>query len=458
MDTQALLDRLENDGIENLWVIYHDYSGRSCTKTIPKERFATVVERGVVFARANVDFTLEDHQAIGAVFMAETGDFLAVPDPNSYAPLPYHEATARVFAFMRADDAGSLWVGCPRSQLQRILAAYAGEGLRVRVGFEAEFILFEKDSPLGGVRGAPDEDGGYRPADTDGMFTVAGLDRHYDLWQRVIDSLHGMGVAVDQLGKEYGPAQYEATTHYTEPLKAVDDYLTFKEVVRSLARQAGYVASFMPKPYAQLPGCGLHLHLSLWDQEGKKDLSIGQKEDEPLSPLGRHFVGGLLSHARALSGAGSPIVNSYKRLLPGSWSPAHVCWGVGNRAALVRIPAMGRRRHIEYRSGDNAANPFIFLTAVLAAGLDGIKQQIEPPAPVEDDVGHLSDQEATERGLEFLPRNVSEALAAFEADQVVTGALGPVIPAEFLKVKRSELAAYDLHVHPWERSLYLEAI
>jgi glutamine synthetase len=446
MDASSLLERLDSDQIKHLWVVYHDYSGRSCAKTIPKERFASAVERGVVFARANLDFTLEDHQANGAAFLADTGDFLAVPDPISYAPVPYYEATARVHAFMRADD-GSAWEGCPRTQLQRLVDAYATAGLRLRVAFEPEFILFE-----------PDDKGEYRPADRDGMFTVAGLDRHYPLWQRVVDNLYHMGVEVDQLGKEYGPAQYEASTHYDKPLKAVDNYLTFKEVVRTLARQAGFVASFMPKPYADLPGCGLHLHLSLWDTEGKHDLSIGEKDDEPLSPLGENFAGGLLAHARALAGVGSPIVNSYKRLLPGSWSPAHICWGVGNRATLVRIPGMGRRRHIEFRSGDNAANPFIFLTAALAAGLDGIRRKIEPPPPVAEDVGHLSDQEAAAHGLGFLPRSLPEALDALEADPVITEALGPIILPEFLKVKRTELAAYDLQVHPWERATYLEVI
>lgn len=446
MDAQEVLNRLQHEGIEHLWVIYHDYSGRSCTKTIPKERFASVVDRGVVFARANLDFTLEDHMASGSVFLAHTGDFLAVPDPSSFAPIPYRPASARMHAFMRAAD-GSTWEGCPRTQLQRMVEAYAAQGLSVRVGFEAEFVLFE---PVG--------DGEYRTADQDGMFTLNGLDRHYALWQRVIDSLHAMGVLVEQLGKEYGPGQYEATTRYAEPLKSVDDYLTFKEVVRSLAREAGWVASFMPKPYAHLPGCGLHLHISLWDAEGQSDLSIGETDGEPLSRLGRHFVGGLLAHAPALAGAGSPIVNSYKRLLPGSWSPAHICWGVGNRAALVRIPSMGRRRHVEFRSGDCAANPFIFLTATLAAGLDGIRNQIEPPEPVNEDVGLLSAEEVAARGMGFLPRTLPEALDAFEADPVVTEALGPVISAEFLKVKRAELAAYDLHVHPWEREKYLEVI
>lgn len=446
MDTQEVLNRLEADGIEHLWVIWHDYGGRSCAKTVSKEPIADIFEKGVVFAKADLDFNFEDHMAPGSTLTAETGDFLAIPDPSNYAPIPYRNATARMHAFMRADD-GSVWEGCPRTQLQRVVEAYASEGLTLRVGFEAEFILF-----------VPMDSGEFRPADDDGMFTVAGLDRHYSLWQDLIDSLNGMDVLVEQLGKEYGPGQYEATTRYDAPLKAVDDYLTFKEVTRALAREAGWVASFMPKPYAHVPGNGLHLHLSLWDMEGKQDLSMGQTDDEPMSPLGMHFLGGLLAHAPALVGAGSPIVNSYKRLLPGSWSPAHICWGVGNRAALVRIPSMGRSRHIEFRSGDNACNPFIFLTAVLAAGLDGIHNQIKPPAPVHEDVGHLSTEEAVERGLEFLPRSLSEALAAFEANEILAEALGPVIFPEFLKVKRSELTAYDLHVHPWERDLYLETL
>lgn len=447
MDAQEVLARLESDGIEHLWVIFHDYSGRSCTKTVPKERFAGIFEKGVVFARADLGFNLEDHMAPGSIFTAETGDFLAIPDPNSYAAIPYREKAARMHAFMRADD-GSAWEACPRTQLQRMVEAYAVDGLSARVALESEFILFE---PVG--------DGEYRPADTDGMFTVAGLDRHYSLWQLVIDSLRDMGVFVEQLGKEYGPGQYEATTRYDEPVKAVDDYLTFKEVVRALAREAGWVASFMPKAYADLAGCGLHLHLSVWDAEGKRELSMGETDEDPLSALGRHFLGGLLSHGAALTGAGAPLVNSYKRLLPGSWAPAHICWGVGNRAALVRIPSMWRRRHMEFRSGDCACNPFIFLTAVMAAGLDGIRHEIDPPPAVEDDVGMITtEEEAAARGIEFLPRTLPEALAALESDEVVAEALGPVVLSEFLKVKRSELADYDLHVHRWERKMYLETI
>lgn len=443
---QDLLKRLEADGVEHLWVIYHDYSGRSSAKMVPKERFAAVLERGIVFAQANLDATMEDRPTPGAIYTAASGDFFAVPDPASYAPIPYRQATGRMHTFMINED-GTAWAGCPRTRLQRLVDVYADTGLSVRVGFEPEFYLFK-----------PAQAGNFDPADRDGMAAVTGLDRHHALWQQIIDNLRRMGVNVDQLGKEGGPGQYEATTHHAEPLKAVDDYLTFKEVVRALAREAGFIASFMPKPYTHLYSCGLHLHLSLWDTAGQRDLSMGQTDDELLSPLGRHFVAGLLAHARALTGVGAPIVNSYKRLLPGSWAPAHVSWGLRNRAALVRIPGLGSRRRIEFRSGDNATNPFIFLTAVLAAGLDGISKRTEPPPPVQDDLGQLSDREAEARGLELLPRTLPEALTVFESNQVLAEALGEVITGEFLRVKRGELAAYNLYVHPWERKLYLEAI
>ncbi len=446
MDSAGLLKQLEHDGIESLWTVYHDYGGRACAKTIPKEQFVKAVERGVVFARANLNFTLDDHQAADATFLANTGDFMAVPDPASYALVPNQKATARVHVFMRTNEGGE-WDGCPRARLLRIAEAYAERGLSVRAGFEPEFILFR-----------PSDDGEYEPADRDGMYTLSGLERHNELWQEMISTLRQMGVQVEQLGKEYGPAQYEGTPHYASVPKAVDDYLIYKDVVREVARRAGLVATFMPKPYAHLPGSGLHIHISLWDLEGKRDLTVGESEEAPLSKLGGHFAAGLLAHAPALSGVGSPIVNSYKRLLPGSWAPAHICWGVGNRAALVRIPGMGERRHIEFRAGDSATNGFNYLTAILAAGLDGIERETELPPPADDDVGHLSDHEAEARGLKFLPRSLPEALGALERDQVITDALGPIVAGEFMRVKRAELAAYDVHVHPWERKMYLEAI
>jgi glutamine synthetase len=400
----------------------------------------------VAFAHAHLDITQLDQQATGATFLANTGDFRAVPALETYAPLPDHPGAARVHTNLRT-DAGAPWDGCPRTRLDVQVAAYAAAGWSLRVGFEPEFTLF-----------TPAEPGEYVPADQEPMYTLSGIARHYPLWQEIITTLQAMGVAVEQFGKEYGPGQYELNIRHAPPEQAVDDYLTLKTVVKGRARAAGLVASFMPKPYAHLVGNGLHVHLSVWDAAGEHELSCGASEEAPLSALGQHFLGGLLAHAPALVGLGAPIVNSYKRLLPGSWAPAHSCWGLGNRAALVRLPGLGARRHFEVRAGDNACNPFLYLTGLLAAGRDGLQREIMPPTPVADDVGRLTDAEAAARGLGLLPRTLPEALAAVEADSVIAAALGPVILPEFLKLKRTELAAYRLHVHPWERQTYLEAL
>ena len=191
---------------------------------------------------------------------------------------------------------------------------------------------------------------------------------------------------------------------------------------------------------------------------GARELSAGESGGEPLSTLGRQFLAGILAHAGGLTGLGSPIANSYKRLIPGSWAPAHVSWAVGNRAVLVRVPGLRGRQHLELRSPDNAANPFILLTAVLAAGLDGIERQLEPPPPVQGDIGHLPVEELRAQGVQLLPRSLSGALQAFEKDPVLTGALGPTITGGFLRVKRAEMRAYEAEVHPWERRTYLETI
>ena len=444
MATQALLDRLEADEIEHLWIIYQDYNGRSQAKTVPKARFKSALENGIVFARANLDFTLEDHQADGAIFLADTGDFMAVPDPRSYAIVPYHDHTARVHAYMCQED-GQMWDGCPRGRLEALLQQFEAAGMTVQAAFEPEFSLFQKD-----------ETGHYTPVESNTMFTAEGLDQQYGLIQSIVERCEQMGVPVTQIGKEYGPGQYEGGVQHADPITAIDRYLIYKDVVRAMARAHGFVATFMPKPFDHLPGNGLHVHLSLWDTEGQQALSAGQSGDEPLSPLGLNFLAGLLHHSPALAGAGSPTVNSYKRLQPGSWSPAHACWSVGNRAALIRVPGLGSRRHLEFRSGDNACNPYIFLISLLAAGLDGINQQMVAPEPVNEDVGHLSDAEVQARGLTYIPRTVSEALAALAVNEVMASALGDIIHGEFIKVKRTELASYNLAVHAWERQIYLE--
>jgi glutamine synthetase len=446
MTPHDLLKRLADDQIRNLWVVYHDYNGRACAKTVPPGQFEPVVAGGIVFATANLSFTLNDQMAPDGIFQANTGDFLAVPDPDSYRPLPYLDHTALVHTFMLTDD-HKPFAGCPRAALARMLDRYAALGMQATVALEAEFALYRKTG-----------DGEYEPANADGMFSVSALSRYADLMHTIVATLEAMGIPVEQLGKEYGPSQYEFTVRYDSALAAADKYLVTREVVRALALQHGLIASYMPKAYAELAGSGLHVHLGLSDAGGRNLMS----SDDPAAPLsetGLHFTGGLLAHAPGLAGVGAPTVNSYKRLQPNSWAPAHVAWGVGNRGALVRVPDTSRRCHLEFRAGDSSCNPFIYLTALLAAGLDGLERRLDPGPQVSDaNLGSMSDSQLTARGVGYLPRSLPEALDAFEADPVLTGALSPLIAPEFLKVKRTEYRAYSLEVHRWERKTYLEAL
>lgn len=446
LDATDLLARLDADGGEHLWVVYHDYGGRAAAKTLPRESFQGAVRDGVVFALANLNMAADDHQAAGATLLADSGDFLAVPDPTSYAVLPRYPQTARCHAWMRATD-GAVWDGCPRTRLAAAVADLRGLGYTAQVAFEPEFYLLHRD-----------DRGEYAPVNATRMFSQAGLAVERAFVARVVAELRGMGITVAQLGKEYGPGQYEMTVAHADPIRAVDDYYSLKEAVRDLAREQGYVATFMPKPYGDWAGCSLHVHLSLWDAAGARDVTASDQDETSLSKAGGWFLGGILRHVAALTGLGSPTVNSYKRLQPGSWAPANTYWGYGNRSGVVRIPGVGPRRHLEFRSPDNSCQPYLLLAGLLAAGADGIRHRIEPPPPFQGDIGHLTPEETARHGIEDLPRTLPEALAALERDEVVAGAVGETALRHFLTVKRHELATYETQVHPWERETYLEIV
>lgn len=443
-EVQNALARLATLGTEHLWIAYTDYNGRTQSKSIPASRFESGLSSGPSFAKANLDFNLLDHMADGAIFTAETGDFIAHPDLSTLAPVPYRPGVARVLAWM-LDEKGEHWAGCPRYALKRQIDAYAERGIVVKVAYEPELCLFRRE-----------EDGKIVPADSTGMFTLDGLDVHAELFAEISTSLEEMGIAVEQVAPEYGPGQIEINIRPAEALKAADDLVTLQDVVKAIARKHGLIGSFMPKPFENAAGSGLHIHLSLWSKDGKNELMADPAASNGLSQMGLSFIAGLLDHSRALTGLGAPTVNSYKRLLPGSWSPAHAVWGIGSRAAMVRVPGINRPR-VEVRCGDNTAQPYLFLAGILAAGLDGIDRGEQPPAPPTIDVGHLTDADVSALGYQYLPRNVSEALDAVEADEAIGAALGQPILGEWLKVKRSEASTYATVVSEWERQVYLDA-
>lgn len=441
---RELEKRIEADNLDGLWIVFHDYSARACAKWIPRASIAPSLRRGGVFARANLNFTIDDQQVEHPHFGADSGDMFAVPDPGTYAPLPYRPGIGRVLSHLCTED-GELWDGCPRGRLQLALDQLAERGFSAQAAFEPEFTLYMKQP-----------DGGYKPIDQFAMYSVDRIDAHADLLGRIDAALTAQGIRVIQIGTEYGAGQLEINLHHEPPMKAADDLVTFRETVKAIARDAGVVASFMPKPFASAAGNGVHVHLSLWGANGNEGKSEGN------GPLGlsqelAQFMAGVLAHAPALCGVSAPTVNSYKRLLPGSWAPGHIAWGSGNRAALVRVPGSSRRR-IEFRAGDHTANPYLFLAAIITAGIDGLDRQLDPGSPVEGDIGHMSIADVEQMGGRFLPRTASDALNAIEADATIMDALGPICGPELLRVKRHELARYETNVSDWERDVYLERV
>lgn len=441
---RALEERLQADGIDGLWIVFHDYTSRACAKWIPRASIPDALRSGGVFCRANLDFMMDDHQVAHPHFAADAGDFFAVPDPETYAPVPYRPGIGRVLSWLHTED-GERWVGCPRGRLAAALDALAQRGFSARAAFEPEFSLFTRAA-----------DGAYAPADAFTMYSVDRIDVNAELFSRINHALAAQGLRVIQIGSEYGPGQVEINLHHETPIKAADDLVTFRETVKALARDFGLIASFMPKPFEHLAGSGLHVHLSLWDREGTESRSEGDATLGFSQDLA-HFLGGVLEHAPAICGVAAQTVNSYKRLLPGSWAPAHIAYAAGNRAALVRVPGSSRKR-IEFRAGDHTGNPYLVLAALIMAGIDGMDRGLDPGAPAEGDIGHASAVELAAQGVRFLPRSAGEALDALEADPVVMAALGPVCAGETLRVRRGELDRYNRHVGAWERDLYFERV
>ena len=420
----------------HLWVVYTDYHGRMAGRDVPRSRVQRVAERGTNFAKANFNFTIRDEQSQHPFFGADSGDVLAIPDPASVAMAPYQPDTAIAFATLHQED-GSIWEGCPRAALKRAVAALAEAGLSARVAFEPEFYLFNEVDQ--------------HPITSAGMYTIDGLSDGMEFVRRLAEALPELGIDLEQIGKEYGQGQFEANIAPDSPVQAAEDLFLLRMGIRGIAKSLGQHASFMPKLALNAAGSGLHVHLSLQDISGD-DRTADSSHPTGLSSTARAFMAGWLEHAQSLTALGAPTANSYKRLQPASWAPAHICWGIGNRAALVRVPGPGKRARLEFRAGDNTASPFLFLAGLIWAGLDGVHQELDPGDPVTTDAGHLSAEEIVEQGMRFLPRDAGTAFDALERDVALKAGLGPLIHSEFLRVKRHELAAYNLQVTEWERA------
>ncbi|HEX9179065.1 MAG TPA: type III glutamate--ammonia ligase, partial [Burkholderiales bacterium] len=376
-------------------------------------------------------------------------DYMAVGDPDTLSLVPWQPGFARIVCNGHVH-------GKPYPYDSRVTLLAQVERLRKRgwilnTGLEPEFSVLRRDG-----------NGGVVPCDpTDTLdkpcYDYKGMSRSRAYLERLVDSLKAVGIDVYQVDHEDANGQFEINYTYSDCLTSCDHYIFFKMAASEIANEMGLVCSFMPKPFANLPGNGMHMHMSVSD--GRKNLFADAKDRRGLglSRLAYHWLGGLLKHAGALAALAAPTVNSYKRLVVGrsltgaTWAPAYISYGDNNRSSMVRVPG-GR---LELRLPDGSCNPYLATAAVIAAGLDGVENQIDPGEPHNVNLYDLTPAELAAQDIRVLPQSLHEALEALRADEVILDALGPVGP-EFLTLKQMEWVEYMRHVSDWELRRYLE--
>ncbi|MBE9135838.1 glutamine synthetase [Nodosilinea sp. LEGE 07088] len=367
--------------------------------------------------------------------LGPVGEVWLVPVWETVQMLPYAPGQARVMGEMVKD--GQPWPWCGRQFLRRMVQRAADRGLVIKAAFEPEFYLLRRDDDL------------IQPADTSPFAATLAMDIHQGVVMAIADALSAQGLAVEQYYPESGPGQQEISVRYTDALAAADQHIVYRETVKAVAYQHGLVASFVPKLFEAHAGSGCHLHLSVWQGDGPGQAPAGQRnlmpgENGGLSAIAQSFTAGLLHHLPGLMAITTPSPNSYRRLQPHCWSGAYRVWGMDNREAALRVPSnlnFPSPTHLELKTVDGAANPYLALGGAIAAGLDGIALSTPLPDPVQQDPGSLSEAERRDRAIDLLPQSLDEAIAALENDAILLDALGKPLAQTHLAVRRAELAA-----------------
>ncbi|MDA8233591.1 MAG: type I glutamate--ammonia ligase [Clostridia bacterium] len=388
-----------------------------------------------------------DGSSIEGFVRIEESDMYLRPDPSTFVVFPWRPrdgAVARLICDIYNPD-GTPFAGDPRGNLKRVLAEAAQLGFSMNVGPEAEFFLFHKDE-----NGVPTT----HTHDQGGYFDLAPVDLGENARRDMVLNLEQMGFEIEASHHEVAEGQHEIDFKYADALSSADRIVTFKTVVRTIAQQHGLHATFMPKPVFGINGSGMHCNLSLF--KGEENAFFDPKAEYQLSENARFFIGGLIKHARAIAAITNPLVNSYKRLVPGYEAPVYVAWSPRNRSPLIRIPAKrGLSTRVEMRNPDPATNPYLALAAMLAAGIDGIKNKIQPPAPTERNIYHMDAAEREKEGIASLPASLYEAIEELGKNPVIKDALGEHIFNKYTEAKLAEWDDYRTKVHQWELDSYL---
>ncbi|MDR7236422.1 type I glutamate--ammonia ligase [Neobacillus drentensis] len=389
-----------------------------------------------------------DGSSIEGFVRIEESDMLLYPDLNTWVVFPWTAEKGKV-ARLICDiytPEGKPFEGDPRNNLRRVLREMEELGFtNFNLGPEPEFFLFKLDE-----KGEPS----LELNDQGGYFDLAPTDLGENCRRDIVLELEEMGFEIEASHHEVAPGQHEIDFKYADALTACDQIQTFKLVVKTIARKHGLHATFMPKPLYGVNGSGMHMNLSLFKNGENAFYEPGGDLD--MSEISRQFIAGILKHAPAFTAVTNPTVNSYKRLVPGYEAPCYVAWSSRNRSPLVRIPASrGLSTRVEVRSVDPAANPYLAMAVLLKAGLDGIKNKLTPPAPVDRNIYVMSKEERIEEGIIDLPATLDQALDQLKADEVIVSGLGDHIMEHFVEAKEIEWDMFRTVVHQWERDQYM---
>lgn len=442
MAHKEILERVKEDNVKFISLQITDVTGAVKSVDIPVDRLEKALNEGIWF----------DGSSVEGFARIQESDMRLLLDPETYAVLPWSRPEfrrARLFCDIYQPD-GKPFLGDPRGTLKRVLERLKAHGWIYNVGPEPEFFLFKRNGPT--IHPVPNDVGGY--------FDFSASDEAERVRTELMDALAKIGLTVEMGHHEVALGQHEIDFEFDDALRTADNILTMKYTVKAIAAQHDLVASFMPKPIFGINGSGMHCHQSLFDESGN-NLFFDENDKYKLSKIGHGFIAGQLAHARAFAAVVAPSVNSYKRLVPGYEAPVYVGWAQINRSALIRIPRYtpGREKSLraELRCPDPSANPYLALSVMLAAALDGIDKDLPLVEPLNDiNVYHLTPEERAEKDIAELPGSLAEALNLLKDDPVIQEALGPVTYEAFHRAKWAEVDEYRMKVTDWELERYLE--
>ncbi len=443
MNNEELISRIKEDDVKFISLQFSDVTGSVKSVDITTKRLPSALEDGVWF----------DGSSVEGFARVQESDMRLVLNPETYTVLPWSPdeyRRARVFCDIYKPD-GNPFEGDPRGVLKKILKIIDENGWVFNIGPEPEFFLFKRNGS---------EDIHPVPYDVGGYFDFSARDDATLVRNELMHALIKMGLDVEMGHHEVARGQHEIDFRYGDALRAADNVITMKYTVKAIAAKYDLVASFMPKPIYGVNGSGMHAHQSIFSKVGD-NLFFDGDDEHHLSELAYKFLAGQLKHARGMSAVLAPTPNSYKRLVPGYEAPIHIGWAQTNRSALIRLPRYtpGRNKSVrlELRCPDPSANPYLAFAVMLAAGLDGIDNDLVCPEPLNNlNIWNLTKEERDERKIESLPGSLAEAMRQFESNDVIKSALGPVICDVFSRAKWAEVDEYRTRVTDWEISRYLE--